>query len=373
MSELAVATDVRWAKKAGYTKIAEILRSQRKEIVQATRLVPEVELAQQHGVARTTVRRAMGLLEKEGSVVRRRGHGTFLQPSSTRPVSAVGSVIGFVCPWWVESITSWYAARVFDGIASWADNKNCHINILRLGRFGEGSDELLEKIASRNLRGLVWVHPVPEQIDTLLKVSGQIPCVVVGREYKQEGIYTVVPDYDQAAKLVDNCLLSNGHKKYAVLARNLADPYAAAWFEGVKKSYKQRGAVFDAHELFLDITPFDRIRLAELVQSFYLAVHPDVTALLVTSSSYLIPLFSDEQFRSKVGDSISVMAFDYGVQAVNTYLPGLQVSHIACDWTQLGSRAMDMLFSLLEGQTVPKVVREPVKYVEGQTVKDIRK
>jgi len=49
-------TDTRWSKKAGYIKIADILRSQRKEIVQATKLVPEVELAQQLGVARTTIR-----------------------------------------------------------------------------------------------------------------------------------------------------------------------------------------------------------------------------------------------------------------------------------------------------------------------------
>ena len=366
-------TKAQWGKKPGYSKIVEMLRSQRKEILQATRLVPEVELAQQHGIARTTVRRAMGLLEREGSVVRRRGQGTFLQPANTRPMSAVGSVIGFVCPWWVESINAWYAARVFDGVASWADNKNCHINILRLGRFGEGSDELLEKIASRNLRGLVWIHPVPEQIDTLLKVSGQIPCVVVGREYNQEGIYTVVPDYDLAAKLIDNCMVSNGHKKYGVLARNLADPFAAAWFTGMQKAYKQRGAVFDGHELFLDITPFDRKRLAELIQNFYLSVNPEVTALMVTSSSYLIPLLADEQFRSKLGDSISVMAFDYGVQGMNTYLPGLQVSHVTCNWPQLGSRAMDTLFALLEGRAVPKVAREPVQYVEGQTVKNLNK
>lgn len=43
------------------------------------RMPPERDLASEFGVARNTIRRAVGLLEEEGTVVRQSGRGTFLQ------------------------------------------------------------------------------------------------------------------------------------------------------------------------------------------------------------------------------------------------------------------------------------------------------
>jgi DNA-binding LacI/PurR family transcriptional regulator len=357
--------------RATYAQIAQSLRRQRDTINEVTKLSSEIELAEKHNVARMTVRRAMDLLEREGAVIRRQGHGTFLQPKDTNPPLAAGSAVGFVSPWWVTSINAWYAATVFDGVTKWADKRDCHINVLQMGRFGEDLNSLFDKVSARKLRGLVWVHPVPEQIEALIKISRQIPCVVVGREYQTEELYTVVPDYEQAVRLLDNNLVAYGHKNYAVLSRCLSDPYAKAWHDALKKVQKERNAHFDGHEYFLDITPFDRSRMAELIQSFYLPSHPEVSAIITTSSSYLTQLFSNQQFKDSVCEKLSLAAFDYGVQAMSTYIPGLDITHVTCDWPQIGARAMDMLFSILEGRPVPKLVKEPVQFVNGKTVKKI--
>jgi DNA-binding FadR family transcriptional regulator len=60
------------------------------EWVEAGRLPPERELADEFGVARNTVRRAVGRLEEDGVVVRQVGRGTFLSAADAN--SLAGSI-----------------------------------------------------------------------------------------------------------------------------------------------------------------------------------------------------------------------------------------------------------------------------------------
>ncbi|HEY6515085.1 MAG TPA: GntR family transcriptional regulator, partial [Steroidobacteraceae bacterium] len=48
-------------------------------------LPSEPELCARHGISRTTVRRALDRLEREGRIVRRRGSGTYARPQRARP------------------------------------------------------------------------------------------------------------------------------------------------------------------------------------------------------------------------------------------------------------------------------------------------
>jgi DNA-binding FadR family transcriptional regulator len=52
------------------------------------RMPPERDLADQFGVARNTVRRAVGLLEESGTVVRQIGRGTFLAAANANTLAA---------------------------------------------------------------------------------------------------------------------------------------------------------------------------------------------------------------------------------------------------------------------------------------------
>jgi GntR family transcriptional regulator len=54
-------------------------------IAPGSALPSEPELCAQHGISRTTVRRALDRLEREGRIVRRRGSGTYARPQRAVP------------------------------------------------------------------------------------------------------------------------------------------------------------------------------------------------------------------------------------------------------------------------------------------------
>lgn len=58
------------------------------EWLDSGRMPPERDLAAEFGVARNTVRRAVGLLEEDGTVVRHVGRGTFLASASQNSLAA---------------------------------------------------------------------------------------------------------------------------------------------------------------------------------------------------------------------------------------------------------------------------------------------
>jgi len=58
------------------------------EWVESGRMPPERDLADEFGVARNTVRRAVGMLENDGTVVRHVGRGTFLAAANANSLSA---------------------------------------------------------------------------------------------------------------------------------------------------------------------------------------------------------------------------------------------------------------------------------------------
>lgn len=356
-----------------YQQIASTLEKQRQDISEPLKLAPEVELAGQLNVARDTVRRALSLLEQRGAVTRKPGRGTFLHPIRSAQESCEGATIGFVPPWWADSISESYTSTVFDGVSRWAEQNHCNHSILTVGHFDDDEHALLRKVMSRQLKGLLWVHPVPDQLKLLSSIARHVPCVVIGREYPEANLHTVIPDYEQASLLFDERLVAAGHERYSVVGHDPMDPFGGAFLRGFNQAYAKRGARFVGQSHYVSVTPFARERMAELVLDMHLTRVEDTRALVLTSSSYLGPLLRSERFRDALDAGLSIASFDYGAKPLGSYWPDLAVSHVTCDWPHIGHKAMDLLFALVRGdRDVPAIVRAPVRWVDGQTLKPNR-
>lgn len=72
---------------ARYYRLYELLSAALQDgtIPPESSLPSEPQLCARHGISRTTVRRALDRLAREGRIVRRRGSGTFARPQRTRP------------------------------------------------------------------------------------------------------------------------------------------------------------------------------------------------------------------------------------------------------------------------------------------------
>jgi DNA-binding LacI/PurR family transcriptional regulator len=353
----------------GYQKIVQLLQKQRMGLAEPFKLAAEAELAEQYGVARTTVRRAMQVLEDQGAVTRRRGRGTFLHPQRPQLASLEGSVVGFIPPWWADSIDAYYTSMVFNGVCASAEKSNANISVLKVDQLANDAHQLLRQIDKRGIDGLVWVHPVPEQAEFLAEVSRHMPCVAIGRAYPNVGLNTVTPDYAQAARLIDAHLVAHRRPCYSVVGRSTTDPLMGDFIRGFADAHRRRHERFDITR-FVDIGPFNRDKIADLLLDFHLDQRRDSSALVLTTSSYLGPLLTSERFKQVVSSGeLAVMAFDYGVRHISEYWPGRRIDHVACDWQLVGAQAMQMLASLIRREDdVPRVVRTNVELVAGQTV-----
>ncbi len=352
-----------------YQLIASKLESQREALSEPMKLEPEVKLADQMNVARDTVRRALHLLEQRGAVTRRPGRGTYLHPIRPTHDSCEGGTIGFIPPWWATSISESYTSTVFDGVSRWSEEHHCNNSILTVGHYDDDEHALLRKVMERKLKGLLWVHPVPGQLKLLKGIAKHVPCVVIGREYPESNLHTIIPDYEQAALLFDEHLVAAGHENYSVMGHDLMDPFGSAFHHGFTKAFEERNSRFVGQSHYVSVTPFARDMLPELFLDLHLPRVPETQALVLTSTSYLSPLLRSDRIREALSEWLSLVAFDYGMQPIETYWPGVSVSHVSCDWSKIGNHAMAMLFALVRGERdLPPIVREPVYWVDGKTL-----
>lgn len=353
-----------------YHVIASLLQERRETLTEPVRLPPEKALAEQHKVARDTIRRALELLERRGAVSRNRRRGTFLMPSAPRLAGGGEGSVVFIPPWWMASTTEWLTAAIFESTFRWATEHDVQLNVLHVPQRGLAPVELLEKLERRSVRGVLWCHPVPDQLELLQAVAQRLPCVVVGREYPEAGIHAAVADIGQAVRLIDDHLVAAGHVDYGVAGSTPLDPFSIQWIHGIQAAFARRNKHFDVRR-YMDVQIVKRAQLAALLHDYFLPrLLPDVRALVLTASSYLRMIVNDDRLRSMIPEELSLIAFDFGDQPIHTYWPGRQVTHIHCDWSAIGQRAIDLLAMLMRGQlNLPQVVREPVELIEGDTVR----
>lgn len=355
--------------KARYQQIARHLDQQRDALRDALRLPEEHALAHQHGVARETIRKALKILENQGGVVRRQRRGTFLQPRWPPAATHLrGKTIGLIPPWWANSLSHWCTATVFDGISRWADEHACTISVLHTDHTATQIEaQWLERIRSRDLAGLIWLHPQSQQMVLAQKLNRLLPLVVVGRETPRQRLHRVLPDYDQGAEMIDERLVACGHEHYAVVGTDILGGYSQKWIQAFSRAYQVRGAQFNVGRQFIDVKPFDRSRIGAILMSNYTDAHP-VHAFVFTHSSFLTCLVSDQAFRRSIGRTNSLVCVNYGTYPVESFCSGWRIDHVACDWPQIGKHAASTLGRLISGDVVPLSQVLPVHYETGDTI-----
>lgn len=301
------------------------------------RLPTEMELAEQLGVSRETVRRATEVLKREGLLVKYRRKGTFIAAQARAlALPDVPPCLGyFQVRYDAGRANEEAVCRAIDGaiLQGAIDEAGSHGMTLLVQHLPpSGGREAVQSLAGRaKLDGMIFASCGDEKLIRSTMGRG-VPLVLVDHDFHTARISTVRDDSYEGARLAVRHLAGLGHRRIAYVNwRNVdLNPWRA-------RGYRQglRDARLPCRRQWELLAEINLAGTADVVERF-LALDPRPTALFCFNNT-LARLVIDELKRRKVRvpDDVSV------VGAGGEDVPGLTCTVV--DWREMGRAAVEIL------------------------------
>jgi LacI family transcriptional regulator len=328
------------------------------------RLPTEVELAEQLGVSRETVRLAAEALQRDGLLVKIRRRGTFTQSPRGAPqiTTSESRLMGYLqVDYRTNHGEEEAASRAISGLMLQGAIEEAGRSGFRLlvqhtphTRLREGFSQLYQHTP---LRGVIFASYGDEKV--LRRVVGLgLPVLLLDHDLFLPGVNSVRDDSFEDARQAVTYLASLGHRRIAI----------AHWHEADLNPWRLRGyrqALRDAHlprhrrwEILAELTEAG----ARDVVEEWLALAPRPTALYCFNNSLARFAIAEVRRRGlRVPGDLSVMG------AGGEEVPGLTCLQV--DWYRMGRTAVQILLRAVadpEGHT-PEHYLAPHTLRVGQT------
>lgn len=328
------------------------------------RLPTEVELAEQLGVSRETVRLAAENLQREGLLIKIRRKGTFTQlPRLADELPALPShVIAYLQAGYrsahgqEEDVTRVVSGLMLQGAVEEAGSAGFRILAQNAAHTQVGKAFQSIHQESR-LRGVVFASFGEEKL--LKRVAGLgLPIVLLDHDLHLPGVHSVRDDSSQGAQLAVGHLANLGHRRIAYLNWRQTDlnPWRLQGYrQGLRESGLKRNAKW---ELSVELTRGGaRYAVQEL-----LAFTPRPTAVYCFNNT-LAKLVLDELTSRKINVPAQMSVLGGGGEMV----PGL-TCHQA-DWHDLGRRSVRLLLRAITSKTPIEIEHQlsPHTIRDGET------
>lgn len=309
------------------------------------RLPPEVQLAEQLGVSRETVRRAAESLQQQGLLVKYRRKGTFLTPPPLAMPNAQLCLGYFQISYGVGRHHEEAVCRAIDGLilhgaADEASRQDALLMVQHLPSSG-GRKVLLRTAQRTRLDGLILVSCGDEKLIRSSLGLG-VPVVLVDHDCSIQGVSTVRDDSFQGAVLAMSHLIQLGHCAIGLIHWRHADlnPWRLQGYrEAMREAHLRRRRHW---EIFVELNEAG----AQAAVRQLLALKPRPTALYCFNNT-LARLIMDELHVRKVRVPEDVSVIGGGGEDV----PGLTCT--VCDWHALGRVAVELLSAQLRHKDCP--------------------
>ncbi len=303
---------------------------------QGNKLPTAMELAEQLGVSRETVRKAEEILEREGLLVMYRRKGTLLQPPplSLRKSAARSTLIGYLQAEYPseegEQATEEISALMLRGAIREAGKAGCQVAV-RTAPHTEMEGAFAGLTGGAKLRGIIFASCGEEKLVRDALGLG-LPTVLLDHDLHLPKIGSVREDSMQAGEMAVRYLAGLGHERIAYAHWRLSD--LNPWrLEGYRKGLRELGLPRRrSWEVYSEITEEG----ARTVVSALESMKPAPTALLCFNNR-LARLVVDllRAKGTRVPQDLSVMGGG-----------GMEVPGITChqaDWRGMGRRAVQIL------------------------------
>ncbi len=178
------------------------------ELAAGAALPSERQIAEDYGVARLTVVKALDLLARDNLISKQHGRGTFVLP---QPEENLKTIAFIKAGGLVQS--------ELKGISETAFEHNYQLQVLAVDLGMNRVQAYLKTCIDNGVQGLiVYALPGYEDLSVYKNFQGRdIPIVMIDRYYPELGTDYVVYDDEKAAYQLTEKLLQRGHQRIAVI------------------------------------------------------------------------------------------------------------------------------------------------------------
>ena len=285
-------------------QVKEILNKyiSRQRAIKQFRLPSERTLAEQLGYSRATIGKALGVLEGEGIILRKRGAGAFLVDIDKKHTMTIAIALRNA-----YNFSDLHFRMIIEEVTKKANENNIRIKIYdhlsTSFKKEPNKNPLILAIRSGDIDGVLIGSRMP--ISIISKISDICPTVLINNIFGDgSDVPCISCDYFQVGYVAGKYLFENGHHKVAYVTDRLELPEARFEFSGFKAAFGMVGIDASKHilETRLDLNTFKK-----QVLDFF--AHSDYTACYVRRSDYAAKMISVlENVGIEVPKSLSVIA-----------------------------------------------------------------
>ncbi len=356
-----------------------------------SRFCTEAELVQASQLSRSTVRRALEPLVKEGWLDRRVGDGTYVGPRVAEAVGAAGaSGSGDDAQKRSEAVGhpllgrriirmavlifnigdlghDWYTPPILEGIDLDADKHRITVELL-----GD-RDADTESISRRLMRSqpdvLVVLSNEPRHAFVIRDAQkAGIHCLVSGTPHLGLRVPAIHEDNRQGMQLAVQHLVEKGHQRIGLLLQRTLEPWALERHETFSLALADAGLEADeamVHWVARDEPANVSAGAVDALSRYLDRRQP--TAVITAAAPPTVCL--DRLHRAgrfRVPDDLSIVSFEQDL-AADHWLDGLTPTYIKFPLTEMGRQLAEMAAKAVAEEPIPSCTVLPAELVEGQT------
>jgi LacI family transcriptional regulator len=302
------------------------------------RLPSERALAEQLGYSRATIGKALGVLEGEGVILRKRGAGAFIVDSKKTHTMTIAIALRNA-----YNFSDLHFRMIVEEITKKAKENNVQVKIYDHLSISFKNDpdknSLIQDIRSGDIDGVLIASRMP--ISIISKIREICPAVLINNIFGDGNeVPCVSCDYFQVGFLAGKYLLENGHRKIAYVTEDTSHPESTFDFSGLKAACTMAGVEISKDDILDTLQDLNTFR--ERVVNFF--KDSDYTACFVRRTKYaarMIPILQNNGI--KVPENLSIIASGTCSYPVN----GIKLSIIDNQLDKMCHTGLDILYNLI--------------------------
>lgn len=328
------------------------------------KLPSENELTERFGISRQTVRKAIGLLEEEGTVRRVRGSGTYVSFDRRENLERRNRIAVMT-----TYVDSYIFPKTIQGIERVLFERGCSVQISFTNNMLEREKSVLTDLISRDdvagviVEGTKSGLPNPNLALYRQLLNRKIPILFINTFYPELDVPHVSLNDVKAAETAVNYLIEKGHRNIGAILK-LDDGQGRLRYLGYLKAMEAAGlTVTDSRMVWIDT---DESKQLNYCRDKILNRVEECSALFCYNDQIafqLVRMLTEKGIR--VPEDVSVISMDDSDLALHSEIPLTSLPHPK---EKLGAKAAEVLLDMIQGQKGEHTVEFDTRVVERQSV-----